>query len=89
MNNAKELIIQQQKEALEELGRTTVTLARLRKLLRDQHDCEPAAFEASAKDLMGELSYTGRRFAARLSVLVALRCGRVNGVQSESDGGTK
>jgi cell division protein FtsB len=81
--NSNELIVQQQKEALEELARTTVTLARLRKLLREQHGYEPAALEESAKDLMGELSYAGRRFAARLSVLVALRCGRVNGLQSE------
>lgn len=36
MNNAKELIVQQQKEALEELGKTTVALARLRKLIREQ-----------------------------------------------------
>jgi hypothetical protein len=81
--SAKELIVQQQREALEELARTTVTLARLRKLLREQHGYEPAALEQSTRDLMEELSYTGRRFAARLSVLVALRCGRVEGVQYE------
>ena len=83
MNDANELIVQQQKEALEELARTMVTLARLRKLLREQHGYDPAALEECAKGLMGELSYTGRRFAARLSVLVALRCGRVNGLPSE------
>ena len=32
MKNAKELVIQHQKEALEELSRTLVTLAWLRKL---------------------------------------------------------
>jgi hypothetical protein len=78
-------ILRQRKEALEELGKTTATLARLRKLLREQETYEPAAFEESANTLMGELSYTGRRFAARLSILVALRCGRVNGPQSESE----
>jgi hypothetical protein len=43
--SAKELIVQQQREALEELAKTTVTLARLRKLLREQHGYEPAALE--------------------------------------------
>ena len=83
MYKAKELIVQQQTEALEELAKTTVTLARLRKLLREQHSYEPAALEESARELMGEFIYAGRRFAARLSVLVALRCGRVKGVPSE------
>lgn len=83
MNSAKELIAQQQREALEELAKTTVTLARLRRLLREQQSFEPAAFEESARDLMGKLSYTGSRFAARISVPVALRCGRVKGVQYE------
>jgi hypothetical protein len=59
MHDAKELIIQQQKEVLEELGKTTVTLARLRKLIREQHSYEPAAFEESVKVLMGKLSHTG------------------------------
>lgn len=85
MNNAKELIIQQQKEALEELGRTTVTLARLRKLIREQNTYEPTALEQSVTSLMGELSYTAPRFTARLSILVALRCGRVSGLQYESE----
>ena len=85
MYSAKELIVQQQREALEELAKTTGTLARLRKLLREQQGYEPAALEESARDLMGELSYAGRRFAARLSVLVALRCGRVKGVPSDSE----
>jgi hypothetical protein len=83
VNSAKELIVQQQREALEELAKTTVTLARLRKLLREQQSFEPAALEESVRDLMGELGYTGSRFAARLSALVALRCGRVKGVQYE------
>jgi hypothetical protein len=83
VNNAKELIVQQQKEALEELAKTTVTLARLRKLVREQGSYEPAAFEESVKDLFEKLVYTNRAFAARLSVLVALRCGRVKGVQYE------
>jgi len=89
VNCSKELIVQQQREALEELARTMVTLARLRKLLREQHGYEATALEDSARDLMGELSYTGRRFAARLSVLVALRCGRVKGVQSDSEKGSE
>ncbi len=83
MNNAKELVIQQQKQALEELGKTTVTLARLRKLVREQDSYEPAAFEESVKVLMEKLGYTGRRFSANIAVLVALRCGRVKGVQYE------
>jgi hypothetical protein len=83
MNNAKELVIQQQKQALEELGKTTVTLARLRKLVREQGSYEPAAFEESVKVLMEKLGYTGRRFSANIAVLVALRCGRVEGVQYE------
>jgi hypothetical protein len=83
MYNAKELVIQQRKEALEELAKTTVTLARLRKLIRQQDSYEAAAFEQSAKDLLEKLAYTGRAFGARLSVLVALRCGRVKGVKYE------
>jgi hypothetical protein len=83
MSNAKELVIQQQKQALEELGKTTVTLARLRKLVREQSSYEPAAFEESVKVLMEKLGYTGRRFSANIAVLVALRCGRVKGVQYE------
>jgi len=83
MHNAKELIAQQQKEALEELGRTTVTLARLRKLIREQDSYEAAAFEESVKVLMEALSDRGRRFGSRVSILVALRCGRVKGVQYE------
>jgi hypothetical protein len=83
MNNAKELVIQQQKQALEELGKTTVTLARLRKLVREQGSYESAAFEESVKALIEKLGYTGRRFSANIAVLVALRCGRVEGVQYE------
>jgi len=83
VNSAKELIVQQQREALEELAKTTVTLARLRKLLREQQSFEPAALEESVRDLMGAFGYSGSRFAARLSVLVALRCGRVKGLPSE------
>jgi hypothetical protein len=56
--------IQRQQKEAEELGKTPVTLARLRKLLREQGTYEAAAFEESANTLMGELSYTGRRFAA-------------------------
>jgi hypothetical protein len=78
-------IQRQRKEALEEFGKTTATLARLRKLLREQETYEPAAFEESANTLMGELSYTFRRVAARVAILVALRCGRVKGLQSESE----
>lgn len=76
-------IKRQRKEALEELGKTAATMARLRKLLREQETYEPAAFEESANTLMGELSYSGRRFAARISILVALRCGRVTGLQPD------
>jgi hypothetical protein len=76
-------ILRQRKEALEELGKHMATLTRLRKLLREQDTYEPAAFEESANTLMGELSYTARRFAARTSILVALRCGRVDGLPSE------
>jgi hypothetical protein len=83
MHNAKELIVQQRKEALEELAKTTVTLARLRKLIREQDSYEAAALELSAKDLLEKLVYTNRAFVARLSVLVALRCGRVKGVLYE------
>lgn len=78
-------IQRQRKEALEELGKTTAILARLRVLLREQDTYEPAAFEESVNELMGELSYTARRFTARTAILVALRCGRVEGLQSESD----
>ncbi len=83
MNTAKELIVQQKAEALHELARTTVALARLRRLIREQESYEPAAFEESAKALMGTLGERGRRFAAHVSILVALRCGRVKGVQNE------
>jgi hypothetical protein len=83
VNNAKELIVRQQKEALEELSKTAVALARLRKLIREQNSYEPAAFEESLKVLMGTLSDRSRRFATHLSILVALRCGRVKGVQYE------
>jgi len=85
VNTAKELVIQQRKEALEELGKTTATLARLQKLLREQETYEPAAFEQSANTLMEALSYTGRRFTAQVAILVALRCGRVKGVLPDSD----
>jgi hypothetical protein len=78
-------IQRQRREALEELGKTTATLARLRKLLREQDSYEAAAFEQSADSLMKELSYTGRRFTARVAVLVSLRCGRVTGQPSESE----
>jgi hypothetical protein len=77
--------MQQQREALEELGRTIVSLARLRKLIREQNSYEPAALEESATALIQELGYTAPRFTARLSILVALRCGRVEGLQSESE----
>lgn len=87
MNSAKELIMQQQKEALEELAKTTVALVRLRKLIREQDSYEPAAFEESAKALMGTLGERGRRFVAHLSILIALRCGRVKGVQTDTAGG--
>lgn len=83
MNNAKELIVQQKAEALQELARTTVALARLRKLIREQDSYEPAAFEESVKVLMATLGDRGRRFGAHVSILVALRCGRVKGVQYE------
>ncbi len=71
------------KEALEALSKTTVILARLRKLLREQDTYTPEAFEQSVDDLMNQLTYTSRRFSARISVLVASRCGRVRGLQSE------
>ena len=76
---------QQRKEALEELGRTMATLVRIRKLLLEQDTYEAAAFEESAHTLLNQLSYTGRRFVARLAILVALRCGRVMGLPSESE----
>lgn len=79
----KELISQQKAEALEDLARTTVVLARLRKLIREQDSYEPAAFEESAKSLMEALGDRGRRFAAHVSILVALRCERVKGVRYE------
>ena len=88
MNNPKELIIQEQKQALEELTRTAVALARLRKLVREQGTYEPAAFEESLKVLMGKVSDTGRKFSAHVSILLALRNGRVKGVESDSDKGT-
>ena len=83
MNSAKELIVQQRKEALEELAKTTVSLARLRKLIREHDSYEAAAFEQSVKALMATLGDRGRRFGAHVSILVALRCGRVKGVQYE------
>jgi len=84
MHNAKKLVIQQQRESLEELGRTMITLARLRKLIQEQQSYEPAALQESVKILMAKLSDRGRRFLAHVSILVELRCGRVRGVQSES-----
>lgn len=79
--NAKELIGQQKAQALEDLARITVTLARLRKLIREQESYEAAAFEESAKALMGKFSHATPKFVAHISILVALRCGRVKGVQ--------
>jgi hypothetical protein len=85
VNDQKALVAEQKKEALEELARTTVTLARIRKLLLEQESYEPAAFEHSARMLTGELAFTGRRFVSRVAVLVALRIGRVGGLESDSE----
>jgi hypothetical protein len=81
--NAKELIGQQKSQALEDLAQITVALARLRKLIREQESYEAAAFEESVKVLMGKFSNTARKFVAHISILVALRCGRVRGVQCD------
>lgn len=86
--NAKELIGQQKSQALEDLAQITVALARLRKLIREQESYEAAAFEESVKVLMGKFSHTARKFVTHISILVALRCGRVKGVQhDEATGG--
>jgi hypothetical protein len=79
--NAKELISQQKAQALEDLALIMVALARLRKLIREQESYEGAAFEESVKVLMGKFSHTARKFVAHISILVALRGGRVKGVQ--------
>jgi len=76
-------IRRQRKEALEALGNVTAVLARCRKLLKEQDTYIPAAFEESANTLMRELNHAERRFFGRMSILVAMRCGRVGGQQSE------
>jgi hypothetical protein len=78
-------ILRQQNECLDHIASTEATLKRLKKLLREQASYEPAAFEESVNTLMGELIYHSRRFAARISIVAALRCGRVNGLPSESE----
>ena len=40
-------------------------------------------FEGSAKELREKLGYTGRRISAHIVILMALRCGRVKGQDSE------
>ena len=76
-------IRRQRKEALAALSKTTVVMARFRKLLKEQDTYIPAAFEESANTLMRELNHAERRFFGRMSILVAMRCGRVEGQQSE------
>jgi hypothetical protein len=81
----REILRQQQRECLEHITSTEATLRRLKKLVREQATYEPEAFEESANALLGELAYHGRRFAARMSIVVALRCGRVMGLPPKSE----
>jgi hypothetical protein len=78
-------ILRQQKECLDHLASAEAVLKRLKKLLRELGTYEPVAFEESVNRLMGEFMYHGRRFGARMSIVVALRCGRVKGLPSESE----
>jgi hypothetical protein len=78
-------VLRQRKECLDHIATTESVLKRLKKLLREQASYEPEAFEESVNTLMGELIYHSRRFAARVSIVVALRCGRVKGLPSESE----
>lgn len=78
-------IERQRKEALEALGTSSVLLARLRKLLREQDTYAPAAFEESANALMWDLGSARRKLMARMSGLVALRCGRAKGLRPDSE----
>lgn len=78
-------IMRQRRRALEELANTASVLARLRTLLRDQDSYEPAALEQSANALLKELRCSSGNFAAQMSIFIALRCGRVNGFQPESE----
>jgi hypothetical protein len=78
-------IMRQRKEALEALNESRTILARLRKLLREQESYAPGAFEESVNGLMWELGSTRHKLMARMSVLVALRYGRVKGPRPDSE----
>ena len=75
--------LRQQKEALDELRKLWLVLFRLKRLLREQATYEGPALEESANSILGELAYHFRRVAVRTSILVALRNGRVHGIQPD------
>jgi hypothetical protein len=77
--------LRQQKEALDELRKLWLVLIRLKRLLREEATYSGPALEESANSILGEVSHHLRRVAARTSILVALRNGRVYGIKPEQE----